>query len=90
MTCANTNGGNGGGNGGNGGGNHNSPPNSYDKWRFSVMGGLIVLLIFNNYIFKLTNRIFGNVLTRQNCPTLFGYVLHTIVYILLVRLSMGV
>ena len=81
MTCGNTNGGSNGG---------KAPPNSYDKWRFSVMGGLIVLLIFNNYIFKLTNSIFGNVLTRQNCPTLFGYVLHTIVYIILVRLSMGI
>lgn len=56
---------------------------------FQIMGGLIVLLIFNNYTFQLTNGIFGNVLTRRNCPTLFGYVLHTFVYILLVRLSMG-
>lgn len=85
MTCGNTNG----GNGGNGGGKHYQAPNSYDKWRFSIMGGLIVLLIFNNYTFQLTNGIFGNVLTRRNCPTLFGYVLHTFVYILLVRLSMG-
>lgn len=83
MTCGNTNG----GNGGNGGGK--APPNNNDKWRFSIMGGLIVLLIFNNYTFQLTNSIFGNVLTRRNCPTLFGYVLHTFVYILLVRLSMG-
>ena len=80
MTCGNTNGGNGGG---------KAPPNNNDKWRFSIMGGLIVLLIFNNYTFQLTNSIFGNVLTRRNCPTLFGYVLHTFVYILLVRLSMG-
>jgi len=85
MTCGNTNG----GNGGNGGGKNYKTPNSNDKWRFSIMGGLIVLLIFNNYIFKLTNSIFGNVLNRKNCPTLFGYVLHTFVYILLVRLSMG-
>jgi len=85
MTCGNTNG----GNGGNGGGKNYKAPNSNDKWRFSIMGGLIVLLIFNNYTFQLTNGIFGNVLTRRNCPTLFGYVLHTFVYILLVRLSMG-
>jgi hypothetical protein len=85
MTCGNTSG----GNGGNGGGKNYKVPNSNDKWRFSIMGGLIVLLIFNNYTFQLTNGIFGNVLTRRNCPTLFGYVLHTFVYILLVRLSMG-
>ena len=86
MTCGNMNG----GNGGNGGsGNHYKAPTTYDKWRFSIMGGLIVLLLFNTFTFKLTNSIFGNVLNRKNCPTLFGYVLHTLVYILLVRLSMG-
>jgi hypothetical protein len=69
--------------------NNSSKPNTYDKWRFSFIGGFIVLLIFNTYTFKLTNIIFGNILTPSNCPTLFGYILHTIVYILLVRLSMG-
>jgi hypothetical protein len=82
MTC--TNGANGGGKN-----THKSEPNNYDKWRFSFIGGFIVLLIFNNYTFQLTNSIFGSVLSRKNCPTLFGYILHTIVYILLVRLSMG-
>lgn len=53
------------------------------------MGGLIVLLIFNSYTFKVTNSIFGNILTTSNCPTLFGYLLHTIVYIIFVRISMG-
>ena len=65
-----------------------NPPNSYDKWKFSFIGGFIVLLIFNSYTFKITNAIFGNILTISNCPTFFGYLLHTIVYILLVRLSM--
>jgi hypothetical protein len=84
MTCGSTN-------GTSGGGNHTqrSQPNSYDKWRFSIIGGFIVLLIFNSYTFKLTNDIFGSILNKRNCPTFLGYILHTIVYILLVRLSMG-
>ena len=68
---------------------NSSKPNTYDKLRFSIMGGLIVLLIFNSYTFKVTNSIFGNILTTSNCPTLFGYLLHTIVYIIFVRISMG-
>ena len=67
-----------------------SKPDGYDKWRFSSIGGFIVLLIFNSYTFKVTNNIFGNILTKSNCPTLFGYVLHTIVYIIFVRLTMGI
>jgi hypothetical protein len=59
-----------------------SKPDGYDKWRFSIIGGFIVLLIFNSYTFKVTNSIFGNIL--------IGYVLHTIVYIIFVRLSMGI
>jgi hypothetical protein len=66
-----------------------SKPDAYDKWRFSIIGGFIVLIIFNSYTFKVTNSIFGNILSNSNCPTLFGYVLHTIVYIIFVRLSMG-
>ena len=67
-----------------------SKPDAYDKWRFSFIGGFIVLLIFNSYTFKVTHSIFGNVLTKSNCPSFFGYVLHTFVYILFARLSMGV
>ena len=68
---------------------NSSKPDNYDKWRISIISGLIVLLIFNSYTFKATNSIFGNILTKSNCPTLFGYLLHTLVYIIFVRLSMG-
>lgn len=63
-------------------------PKNSDKWRFSFIGAAIVLLLFNPFVFNITQKIFGNVLYK-NCPTLFGYFLHTIVYILLVRSSMG-
>jgi hypothetical protein len=68
---------------------NSSKPENFNKWRISIISGLIVLLIFNSYTFKATNSIFGNILTNSNCPTLFGYVLHTLVYIIFVRLSMG-
>jgi len=68
---------------------NSSKPENFNKWRISIISGLIVLLIFNSYTFKATNSIFGNILTNSNCPTLFGYLVHTIVYIIFIRLYMG-
>ena len=62
-------------------------PTSLDKWRFSFIGGLIVIMVFNPISFSLTRQMFPNILLKSY-PTWTGYVLHTIVYILLVRLSM--
>ncbi len=66
-------------------------PTSLDKWRFSFIGGLIVIMVFNPISFSLMYKMFPNILLKVYptwCPTWTGYVLHTIVYILLVRLSM--
>jgi hypothetical protein len=68
---------------------NSSKPENFNKWRISIISGLIVLLIFNSYTFKATNSIFGNILTNSNCPTLLGYLVHTIVYIIFIRLYMG-
>jgi len=63
-------------------------PKNLDKWRFSLIGAIIVISLFNPYAFKMTNNIFGFILNRSKCPTVYAYIIHTIVYILLVRLSM--
>jgi hypothetical protein len=63
-------------------------PSNIDKWRFSFIGALIVIFIFNPITFNITQNIFRKVLNKSGCPTIFGYILHTIVYLLLVRLSM--
>lgn len=63
-------------------------PKNLDKWRFSLIGAIIVISLFNPYAFKITNNIFGFILNRSKCPTAYAYIIHTIVYILLVRLSM--
>ena len=63
-------------------------PSNIDKWRFSFIGAFIVILIFNPVTFNLTHDLFTKVLNKSSCPTIFGYILHTIVYLLLVRLSM--
>jgi len=62
-------------------------PKNIDKWRFSFIGAIIVILVFNPITFNVTQHIFKDILYK-GCPTLFGYFIHTVVYILLVRLSM--
>jgi hypothetical protein len=66
-------------------------PSSIQKWNISIFSALIFLLVVNPYTYKLTNSLFGRFLgpiARNGCPTTMGLVLHTIVYILLVRYSM--
>jgi len=64
---------------------------SSEKWNITLFSALIFILVVNPYTYKLTQSLFGNILgpiTINGCPTMIGLVLHTIVYILLVRYSM--
>jgi hypothetical protein len=65
---------------------------SYTKWRISVFSAFIFILVVHPYTYALTQSVFGGVLGQianaSGCPTMRGLLLHTIVYILLVRGSM--
>lgn len=67
-------------------------PNNLEKWKFSLIGTFLVLILFNNTVFKLTQKFFGNIISKisnkEGCPTTFGYLLHAIVFTILVRYSM--
>jgi hypothetical protein len=66
-------------------------PSSSMKWRISIFSALIFLLVVNPYTYELTNSLFSRFIgpiARNGCPTTTGLILHTIVYILLVRYSM--
>ncbi len=61
------------------------------KWQITLFSALIFLLVVNPYTYGLTNTLFSSILgpiARNGCPTFVGLVLHTVVYILLVRYSM--
>ena len=69
------------------------PPNSDKKWTISLYSGLLFFIISSPALFRLVNSLtmrFGNVsiLTDEGYPNIVGYLLHTIVFILIVRLSM--
>ena len=69
-------------------------PNNYKKWVISVSSGVLFFIIASPLLFKivnyLTSRLGVSILDYQGKPNMIGYILHTIVFILIVRLSMGV
>ena len=65
---------------------------SYTKWQISIFSAFIFILVINPYTYIFTQKILGGLLGQianmNGCPTTRGLILHTIVYILLVRVSM--
>lgn len=65
---------------------------SYKKWKITIFSAFIFILVIHPYTFLFTQNVFGGLLGKiaepNGCPTTMGLLLHTIVYILLVRGSM--
>jgi len=65
---------------------------SYKKWQISIFSALIFILVIHPYTYIFTQQIlggvFGKIADSNGCPTTLGLIIHTIVYILLVRGSM--
>ena len=70
----------------------NKPYTSKDKWIVSIISGLLFLLIASPFLFKTVNSLTQSVgLTIASpfgCPNTAGLLLHSIVFILVVRLLM--
>lgn len=68
-----------------------SSPANVQKWQITIFSALIFLLVVNPYTYNLTNSLFSGLIgpvAKNGCPTMVGLLLHTVVYILLVRYSM--
>jgi hypothetical protein len=65
---------------------------SYMKWKITIFSACIFLLVVHPQTYIMTQKIFGSILGKvaetNGCPTTRGIILHTLVYILLVRGSM--
>ena len=66
---------------------------SYIKWQISFFSAFIFILVIHPYTYLFTQKMLGGLLGKiadsSGCPTTRGLILHTIVYILLVRGSMN-
>ena len=67
-------------------------PNNLEKWKFSLIGTFLVVILFNPRTFRITQNILGNFIQKisdkNGCPTILGYLLHVLVFTFLVRYSM--
>jgi hypothetical protein len=65
---------------------------SNHKWRISIFSAFIFILVIHPYTYMLTQKVLGgllgNIANVYGCPTTRGLILHTLVYILLIRGSM--
>ena len=65
---------------------------SYKKWQISIFSALIFIVVIHPYTYIVTQKLFGGLFGKiadiHGCPTSIGLIVHTIVYILLVRGSM--
>ena len=63
-------------------------PSSWDKWRYSLYSAIIFLLISLPITYKITNSIGLRTLRKAGCPSWIGIFVHTVVFLLLIRLAM--
>lgn len=64
---------------------------SEQKWNITFFSTFLFILVTNKQTYKLTNYLFKNIIgntTINNCPTYIGYILHIIIFTLIVRYSM--
>ena len=63
------------------------------KWMITLWSAIVFILIANPFTFKLTNMLTSLVglhtVDYKGCPTVFGFILHTVVFALIIRGMMG-
>jgi hypothetical protein len=66
----------------------NVKPTNYEKWLYTLYTTIVFVLVSNPYTYRLVNSILGNISDKRGCPTSFGFVVHTIVFMLVLRVIM--
>ena len=61
---------------------------NYEKWLYTLYTTIIFILVSNPFTYKLVNSILGNICDKKGCPTPFGFIVHTIVFTLILRFIM--
>jgi len=65
---------------------------NFDKYVIATIIGVVFLILSLPFVYRLTNRLFSfsglRTIKNTGVPNLFGLIVHTIVFILIVRLLM--
>ncbi len=63
------------------------------KWLGAIVAGLLFLILSSSFAYQLTNKLLTSIfgpksatVTLAGAPTMLGLILHTVVFILLLRL----
>jgi hypothetical protein len=65
---------------------------SADKWRYTFYTTLVLLILFNPWTYNLVDSLFykfiGHTAKQGGCPTFLGFLVHAIIFTLVVRYLM--
>ena len=64
----------------------------YNKWKYSILGGLVFFILSSPVMYKLVNVLFNNsikIINNSGCPTTLGLLIHSLVYVLIIRAMMN-
>lgn len=64
---------------------------NYDKWKYSIISGVIFFIIANPLTYKFMNLFLKkiiNITNKNGSPSFYGLMLHTIVYVIIIRATM--
>lgn len=67
-------------------------PSNRNKWVYSIMAGIVFFLLASPFMFETTSKIFNaiklQIVSSPGCPNTAGVLIHSIVFILIMRLLM--
>ncbi len=67
-------------------------PSNSTKWKISIFSLIIFIIIVNPNTYKFTDKLLGGIIgplcDYNGCPTDRGLLVHSLVYLLIVRYSM--
>ena len=64
---------------------------SSDKWKYTLYTTCIFLLVANPYMYQFVDILFGRfvrIANKQGCPTMIGFLVHALVFTLVLRAIM--
>lgn len=65
---------------------------SADKWRYTLYTTAVLLLLFNPWTYLFMNNLLssftGPIANRVGCPTMTGFLIHAVVFTIIVRYMM--
>jgi len=71
-----------------------SSPKSSDKWRYTLYTTAVLLLLFNPWMYKTMNgllsSVVGPIADKGGCPTTLGFLIHALVFTIVVRYMMDI